>query len=136
MRDDGLVEVDQREARHLDVLLLGQREQQVQELALHLEDLDHLEHAAARGVHRARPRPGARVALVAELRDLGQVDRADQVGDVGGGRVVRRVGADADAAGFGDEDALHRHLHEVAGEFAARGALRQSGQSSPLISTP
>ena len=73
------------------------REQQVEELALDLEDLDHLEHAAAGGVHRAGPGPGARVALVADLRDLGEIHRADQVGDVRGGRIVRRVGADADA---------------------------------------
>ena len=50
----------------------------------------------------------------------------DQVGDVGGARVVRRVGADADAAGLRDEDALHRHLHEVAVELVlqARDAVR------------
>jgi hypothetical protein len=49
-----------------------------------------------------------------------------EVGDVGGGRVVRRVGADADATRLGDEDPLHRHLHEVAGELVrhARGAER------------
>ena len=96
VREDGLVEVDQREARHLDVLFLRQRQQQVEELALHLEDLDHLEHAAAGGIDRAGPRPGARIALVADFGDLGQVDRTDQVGDVGGGRIVRRIGADAD----------------------------------------
>ena len=56
VREDRLVEVDQREARHLDVLFLRQRQQQVEELALDLEDLDHLEHAAARREHRAATR--------------------------------------------------------------------------------
>ncbi len=55
VRDDRLVDVDQREARHLDVLFLRQREQEIEELALHLEDLDHLEKPAARGEHRSRP---------------------------------------------------------------------------------
>src|SRR5882672_4126385 len=58
VRDDRLVHVNQREARHLDVLLLRQREQEIEELALHLQDLDHLEKPAARGEHRARPGPG------------------------------------------------------------------------------
>jgi len=122
VRDDGLVEVDQRKARHLDVLLLRKREEQIQELALHLEDLDHLEKAAARGEHRARPRPGTWVAFVAELGNLGQIDRAHQVGDVGGGRIVRRIGADADASRLGDEDALDRHLHEVAAQLVLQAA--------------
>ena len=126
MRDDRLVDMDQRKARYLDVLLLRQRQQQVEELALDLEDLDHLEHAAARSVHGARPRPRARVALVAELRDLGQVDRAHQIGQVGGRRIVRRIRADADAPGLGDEDPLDRHLHDVAAELLldARAAVR------------
>jgi hypothetical protein len=126
--EDRLVEMDQREARHLDVLLLGEGEQEIQELALHLQDLDHLEKPPARGEHSARPGPGARVALVAELRDLGKVHRADQVGDVGGGRIVRRVGAHADAAGFGDEDALHRHLHEVAAELVLQAARTERAE--------
>ena len=112
--EDRLVEVDQREPRHLDVLLLRQREQQVQELALDLEDLDHLEHAAARGVHGAGPRPGARIAFVADFRDLRKIHGTDEVGDVGRRRVVRRVRADADARGLGQEDPLHREAHEVA----------------------
>src|SRR3954467_1942847 len=126
VRHDRLVDVDQREARHLDVLLLGERQEQVQEFSLHLQDLDHLEKAPARGEYRARPRPGARVALVAELRDLRQVDGADEVGNIRGGRIVRRISADADARGLRDEDALHRHLHEVAVELQlqAGGAER------------
>jgi hypothetical protein len=48
-------------------------QQQVQELALDLQDLDHLQHAAARGIDGAGPRPGARIAFVAVLRDLRQV---------------------------------------------------------------
>jgi len=51
----GLVDVNQRETRDLDVFLLRQGQQQVQELALHLENFDHLEHAAAGGIHRSRP---------------------------------------------------------------------------------
>jgi hypothetical protein len=117
VRNDRLVDVDQREARHLDVLFLRQRQQQVEELALDLEDLDHLEQAAARGEHRARPGPRARVALIAELRHFRKIDRADEVRDVRGRRVVRRVGADAAAAGFRDEDPVHRHLHEIAREL-------------------
>ena len=128
VREDRLVQVDEREARDLDVLLLGEREQQVQELALHLEDLDHLEHAAAGGVHRARPGPGTRVALVADLRHLGQIHRADQVGDVGGGRIVRRVGADADARGLVEEHPLDRHAHEVALELALDEVARPGRQ--------
>jgi hypothetical protein len=77
VRHDRLVEIDQWEPRHLDVLLLRQRQQQVEELALDLQDLDHLEHAAARGVDGAGPRPGARIALVAHLGDLRQVHGAD-----------------------------------------------------------
>ncbi len=53
VRENGFVQIDQREARHLDVLFLGQRQQQVQEFALHLQDFDHLQHAAAGGIHRA-----------------------------------------------------------------------------------
>ena len=70
VRQDGFIEIDQREARHLDVLLLGHGEQQIEELPLHLENLDHLEHAAARGIDRPGPGPGARVAFVADLRHL------------------------------------------------------------------
>ena len=128
VREDRLVQVDQREARHLDVLLLRQRQQQVQELALDLQDLDHLEHAAARGIHRAGPRPGARIAFVAVLRDLRQVDRADQVGEIRGGRIVRRVSADADARGFREEDALDRHAQEVAFELALQAIARPRAQ--------
>src|SRR5579863_5502573 len=51
VREYGLVEVDEREARDLDVLLLRKGQQQVEELAFHLQNLDHLEHAAARGVY-------------------------------------------------------------------------------------
>ena len=97
VREDRLVQVDEREARHLDVLLLRHGEQQVQELALHLQDLDHLEHAAARGIHGAGPRPGARIAFVADLRNLREIHRADEVRDVRRGGIVRRIGADADA---------------------------------------
>src|SRR3989442_4760743 len=128
VRDDGLVEADQREARHLDVLLLRQREQQVQELALDLQDLDHLEQPAARGEHRARPGPGARVALVAELGHVGEIDRSDQVGDVRRRRIVRRIRADADARRFGDEHALHRHLHEVAVELVLQAARAERAE--------
>ncbi len=60
VREDGLVEVDQREARHLDVLLLRHGQQEIEELALDLEDLDHLQHAAARGVDGARTSDQAR----------------------------------------------------------------------------
>ena len=114
MREDRLVQMDERETRHLDVLLLRERQQQIQELALDLENLDHLEHAAARGIDGARPRPSARVALVADGGDLRQIDGAHQVGDVGRRRVVRRVRADADARRFRQEDALDRETHEVA----------------------
>ena len=113
VRDDGLVEVDQGEARDLDIL---------QEFALDLQDFDHFQQPAAGGVYRARPRPGARVSLVAVFRDLRQVDRTDQVGDVRRGRIMRRIGADADAAGLGDKDPLHRQLHEIAGELAGEAA--------------
>ena len=128
VREDRLVQVNQREARHLDVLLLREREQEVEEFALHFQDLDHLEHAAARREHRARPGPGARVAFVAELGDFRKVDRADEIRDVGGGRVVRRISAHADAAGFRDEDALHRKLHEVAVELVLQAAHAERAQ--------
>ena len=128
MRENGLVQVDEREARHLDVLLLRHGEQQVEELALHLQDLDHLEHAAAGGVHGAGPGPGARITLVADLRDLGEIHRADQVGDIRGGRIVRRVRADADARGFGEEHALDRHAHEVTFELALDVVARPGRQ--------
>src|SRR5207302_1893278 len=85
-----------------------------QELALDLQDLDHLEQAAAGRVHRPRPRPGARIALVADLRDLGEIHRADEVGDVGGRGIVRRIGADAGARGLGEEHPLDRNPDEVA----------------------
>jgi hypothetical protein len=116
--------MDQREARHLDVLFLRQGEQEIQELALDLEDLDHLEHAAARGVDGARPRPGARVAFVADVRNLRQVHRADEVRDVCGGWVVRRISADADACGLGQEHALDREAHEVALELVVEPRAR------------
>src|SRR5213082_106061 len=91
-----------------------QREQQVQELALDLQDLDHLEQAAAGRVHRPRPRPVARITLVADLRDLGEIHRADEVRDVGGRGIVRRIGADAGARGLGVEYPLDRNPDEVA----------------------
>jgi hypothetical protein len=97
VREDGLVQIDEREARDLDVLLLRHGEEQVEKLALDLQDLDHLEHAAARGIHGSGPGPGPRIALVPDLGDLGEIHRADEVGDVGGGGVVRCVGPDADA---------------------------------------
>ena len=112
--DNGFIEVDQRKTRDLDVFLLRQRQQQIQELTLDLEDFDHFQHAAAGRIHGAGPRPGARIAFVAILGHLGQVDRADQVGQVGRGRVVRRIGADAAAARLGQHDALDRHLQKVA----------------------
>ena len=74
VRQDRLVEMDQREARHLDVLFLRQGQQQVEEFALDLEDLDHLEQAAAGGVHGAGPRPGAGIAFIADFGDLGEID--------------------------------------------------------------
>lgn len=117
VRQDRLVQIDQRKARDLDVFLLRQRQQQVEEFALDLQDLDHFQHAAAGRIHRAGPRPRARVALVAVLGHLGQADRADQVGDIGGVRIVGRVGADGAAAGLGNEDALDRHAQEVAGQL-------------------
>ncbi len=55
MGENGLIEIDQRKPRNLDVLFLRHRQQKVEELALDLEDLDHLEDAAARGIHRAGP---------------------------------------------------------------------------------
>ena len=136
VREDGLVQMDQREARHLDVLLLRHGQQQIQELALHLQDLDHLEHAAARGIHGAGPRPGARIAFIADLRDFRQIDRADQVRDVRRRGIVRRIGADADARGFREEDALDGNAHEVAFELALDVNRAPTGDSSPWISTP
>ena len=124
VREDRLVEVDQREARHLDVLLLRQRQQQIQELALDLEDLDHLEHAAARGIDGARPGPGPRVAFVADVGDLRQIDGAHEVRDVGRRRIVRRIRADADARGLGEEDALDGEAHEVALELVVEPRAR------------
>src|SRR5699024_5180614 len=47
VRDNRLVDVDQREARDLDVFFLSQREQQVEKLTLDLQDLDHLQQSAA-----------------------------------------------------------------------------------------
>jgi hypothetical protein len=55
VRENGFVEVNEREAGHLDILLLRHRQQEIEELTLHLQDLDHLEHAAARGIHGAGP---------------------------------------------------------------------------------
>src|SRR5688572_3997442 len=110
--------MDQREARDLDVFLLCQREQQVQELALDLEDLDHLEHAAARSVDGTGPRPGAWIALVAELCDLGEVHGADEVGNVGRRRIVWRIRANADARRFGQKYAFDGHAQIIAVELA------------------
>ncbi len=98
--------------------------QQIQELALDLEDLDHLEHAAARGIDGARPGPGPRVALVADVGDLRQIDGAHEVGDVGRRRIVRRIRADADARGLGEEDALDGEAHEVALELVVEPRAR------------
>jgi hypothetical protein len=56
------------------------------------------------------------------LRDLGKIHRAHEVSDVCGGRVVRRVGSHPDAARLGDENALDRHLHEVAVELVLQAA--------------
>ena len=117
VRDNGFVDVDQREPRHLDVLFLSQSEQQVKELALYLQDLNHFEHAAARGVHRARPGPGARVAFVAEFRNLRQIDRADEICEIGGCGIVRRVRADAHATCLSNKYALDRHAHVVSTEL-------------------
>src|SRR5688572_1281526 len=127
VREDRLVEVDQREARDLDVLLLRQRQEQIQELALDLEYLDHLEHAAARGVDGARPRPCARVAFVADVGDLREIHGAHQIRDVGRRRVVRRVRADTYARGLREEDTFHGELHEVAPVFVieARSRVRR-----------
>ncbi len=71
MRDDGLIQINQGKARDLDVFFLRERKQQVQKLALDLEYLDHLKHAATRGIHCARPRPGAWVALITVICDFG-----------------------------------------------------------------
>ena len=124
VREDRLVEMNQRETRHLDVLLLSQRQEQVEKLALDLEDLDHLEHAAARGVDGARPGPGPRVALVADVGHLRQIDGAHEVRDVGRRRIVRRIRADADARRLGEEDALDGEAHEVALELVVEPHAR------------
>src|SRR6185437_1929260 len=47
VRQNRLVQVNERKARHFHVLFLGEREQKVEKFAFDLEDLDHLEHAAA-----------------------------------------------------------------------------------------
>ena len=117
MREDGFVEVDQREARYLDVLLLRERQQQVKEFTLHFQNFDHLQHATAGGVNRTRPRPGARIALIADLRHLGQIDGADEIGNVRSRRIMRCVGTDADARGLGQKHALDGHTYEVALEL-------------------
>ncbi len=38
--------------------------------------------------------------------------------------------------GFGEEDALDRHAHEVAVELALERSRAPTGESSPVISTP
>jgi hypothetical protein len=53
MGDDRLVQMNQWETRHLDVLFLGQREEEVEKFTLDLKDLNHLEQTAAGGVDRA-----------------------------------------------------------------------------------
>src|SRR5436305_895941 len=78
------------------------RQEQAEELALHLAKVAHLGKAAAYHQHGGAPRPGARIAFVAELGALGKLDRADEVGDVAGGRIVGHVRADADEPGFGE----------------------------------
>src|SRR6185312_17491907 len=70
------------------------------------------------GIHSAGPRPRTRVAFVADLRDFCQVDRAHQVRDVGGGGVVRGVGADADPGCLRQEHPFDGNTHEVALELA------------------
>src|SRR5262252_1357945 len=60
---------------------------------------------------------GKRDAFVAEFGDLGQVDRAHEIGVIRGRRIVRRVSAYAHASRLGDEDPLDRHAHEVAAEL-------------------
>src|SRR5262245_43906188 len=112
MREDRLVQMNERETRYLDVLFLGHRQQEVQELPLDLQDLDHLEHAAARGIYRAGPGPGPRIALIADLRDFREVHRADEVRDIRRGGVVRSVGADTVTRGFREEHPLDGHTHE------------------------
>src|SRR6185312_13951408 len=114
VRENRLIEIDEREAGNLDVLLLRHREQQVEKLALDLEDLDHLENPAARGVHRTRPGPGTRIALVADLRDLGEIDRADEVCDVGRRRVVRGISSYTRAGSLRQKDPLNRNANEIA----------------------
>ncbi len=68
---NGLIQMNEWEAGYLDVLFLGQGEQQIKKLALHLEDFDHLKHAAARRVHGARPRPGTWVTFIADFGHFG-----------------------------------------------------------------
>jgi hypothetical protein len=135
VREDRLVEVDQREPRHLDVFLLREREQQVKELALDLQDLDHLEHAAACSVDGTGPRPRARVASSPNCATFDRSTEPTRSAMSGRRRVVRRVRADADPRRFGQEHALDRHLEVVAVELALE-TVAAHGLGSPRISTP
>jgi hypothetical protein len=133
--EDGLVEINQREACHLDILFLRQRQQQIEEFALDLEDFDHLQQAAAGCVHGAGPRPGARIAFVATLRHARQIHRADQVGNIGGVRIVRRVGADGAAPGLGNE-MRSTGMRRKSPPSSCSSRARQNGHNSPATSTP
>src|SRR6202051_1502811 len=55
MRENGVIKVDERKSCDLDVFLLSHGQQQVEKFALDLQDLDHFQNAAARGVYRTRP---------------------------------------------------------------------------------
>ncbi len=111
--DDELIGIDQREAAGLDVLLLGEREEDIEKALVGLEHLDELNHAAVGDVELAVEAIRPRVGFRAEFADGGQIDAAHQLRDVLTLGIRRHEGADGRPILFRKEDALDRHAVDV-----------------------
>jgi len=114
MRQHRLIKIDQWETRYLDVLFLRKRQQQIQKLALDLENFDHLQNAAACGVDRPGPRPGPRIPFIPIFGHLGKIHGSHKIRNVGRGGIMRCIGAHTHASCLGKENTLNGQAHGIA----------------------